>query len=75
MQEGGELFCSSWKGRLRVPEQGVGTRWVVVRGGLSNQIAQPLGLLHGERDGVIAGPSRQNESRSSSDRLTDWLPA
>jgi hypothetical protein len=29
--------------------------------------------LVGECDGVIAGMPRQNESRSFSDRFTDWL--
>ena len=41
---------------------------------MSNQIDKPLSLLVAERDGVIAGTPRQNESGPSSDRFTDWLP-
>ncbi len=67
-------LTGTWKCGFRFPEQGIGTRWVVVRCGLSNQIVKPLGLLVGECDGVIAGTPRQNESRSSSDRFTDRLP-
>ena len=73
-EEGLELLNGSWKCGSRFPEQGVGTRWVVVRSGSANQIVQPLGLLVGEGDGVIAGPPGKNESRPSSDWLADRLP-
>lgn len=73
-QECGELLGRSWKCGCRFPEQGVGPRWAVLRCGLSNQIVKPLGLLVSECDCVIAGTPRQNESRSSSYRFTDWLP-
>ena len=43
--------------------------------GSADQIVKPLGLSGGERDGVIAGPPRQNEPRSSSHWFTDRLPS
>jgi hypothetical protein len=73
-EEGLKLLYVSWKCGFHFPEQGVGTRWVVLGCGLSNQIVKPLSLLVGERDGVIAGAPWQNESRSPSDRFTDWMP-
>ena len=69
-----KLLYGSWKCSFRFPEQGVAIRWVVLRCGLSNQITKPLSLLVGQRYGVIAGTPRQNKSRPSSDRFTDWLP-
>ena len=49
-------------------------RWVVLRCGLLNQPIEPQSLFIGECDGLIAGMTGQNESRSSSGRFTDWLP-
>mgnify|MGYP007082013517 CR=1 FL=1 len=46
-----------------------------MRCGFSNQIVKPLSLLVRDGDGLVVGTPRQNESRSSSDRFTDWLPA
>jgi len=74
VEERFELPSGSWKCGFRFPEQGVGLRPVLLRCGSVNQIVKPLSLLVGECDGVIAGTPRQNEPRSSSDRLTDWLP-
>ena len=43
-----KLIFGSWKCGFRFPEQGVGTRWVVLRCGLSNQMVKPLSLLVGD---------------------------
>ena len=73
-EEDFKLLYGTWECGFRFPEQRVGERWVVVRCGLSNEIVKPLSLLMRDGDGLIAGTPRQNESRSSSDRFTDWLP-
>lgn len=72
-QEDLEFLCGAWKGDFRLSEKGVGMWRVIVRRGSSNQIVKPLSLWIGERDSLIAAVSRQNESRSSSCRLTNWF--
>ena len=69
-----KLLYGSWKCGFRFPEQGVGTRWVVLGCGSPNQIVKPLSLLVGECHGMVVDTPRQNESRPSSDRFTDRLP-
>src|SRR5262245_26654661 len=74
-EEGPKLLYGTWKCVSRFPEEGVGTRWIVLKCGSSNHIVKPLSLVGGECDGVIAGMAWQDESRSSSGRFTDRLPA
>ena len=72
-EEDFKLLYGTGECGFRFPEQRVGERWVIVRCGLSNQIVKPLSLLVRDGDGLVVGTPRQNESRSSSDRLTDRL--